>query len=411
MNNQGDVAWSQLATSTKLTQAMFYRDGASHFLPGSDDDFKMSTAVNLSEALSSSDNVWVVGSASKNNALLDRRAQPWSIPAANDLPVGIAVLDLGAATPQPASGQAGPVKSPQQSYAYGIARSGSSLFVVGSAREYVRADSLPQPILWRVSTSSAMSVSSAQLLPLPTYTNIPANDDPNTSLSGTYTNGVVRDIAARPEGGYWACGNVAAPRIYSEAYCWQLDANGNASSPIAVNIGTRPLATSMVSRVRTLPIGQGGADQSVVIGSSLGTDGTWRGWAYNLSTKQRISDDFSFSSDMDAMAHDAAGIVYQGTSGLAYGLMVGGIRATMSVFNDGTLPVSVPLRGIERKMLLAGIAENGRDDGQVCAIDDDSPPRFRRPVRSSGSDEPRRPISAGTRWHTAGSTQRVGQSA
>lgn len=280
------------------------------------------------------------------------------------------MLDLSTAIPT------GATAAPQQSAAYGLASStAGSIFVVGSARQKVDRDHLPKPALWTVNTSGAMSITGAVLLPLPTYSNIPANDAPNEGLSGTYTNGVVRDIVAG-DGGFWACGNVAAPRIYAEAYCWKLDANGNASTPIRVGIGAgQPLATTTVSRVRTLPIGANGAPQSVVIGSALGTDGKWKGWVYNLSTNAPISTDFGFSGETDAMAHDAAGIRYSNGTSLAYGMMVGGISASMSIFNDGTLPVSYPLRGIERRMLLVGATQPSLPDmGQVCAIQDDSAP-------------------------------------
>lgn len=347
VNSDGDVFWSDLVVPTagEETHAKFSLDGqlsSGVRLPVLDSE-RSSVAVNLTDR-DANGTVWVVGSDSKTNALVDRKALLWrvgihagNISTAASLNLAQRVLPIGTLKADVA---------PQQSFAYGIAEIADGLLVVGSARARVSRDFFLYPVVWRVNTATNAFDGAVLSMPLG-------------------NNGVVRDIAAHPTAGFWACGNESAPGAYSQAVCWQLDASGNEvlGSRIVLNLGTTALATSIVNRVRTIPVGPGGAQESVAVGTLMTTDGKWKGWVYNLTAGNAanvLNDSFGLDENHDAMVFDVASLTYLDGAAKRYGMMVGGMSATLT--NNGSAggpPTAAPLRGIERRMLIQGAKDSG----------------------------------------------------
>lgn len=367
VNSTSDVAWSALSPARNDSQAQFYspEQGPQPILVLPAETSNTSRAVGLTDRDASGD-VWVVGAASTDAKLLDSRAIAWKLD-----PNGVGEqLILEQVELSEASFNVGAVA---QSYATSILAIGDGAhFVVGSARKQVSRDSLPKPMLWRFTEGSngVVTINDTQELPL------------RSALGNGVVTGIAQGAAANT---IWACGNTAEPQEYATATCWNVDRNATGGQkPLFVFQEAHVLqslpsgvATSMVSRVRTLAIGSNGALETVVVGSAMTDEPTprWFGWVYNLSTKAFWSD-LGLVQGAESMASDVAAIAYVEEGGAAassHGMIVGGVSATVASTSGilGDNPVNVntmALRGAEHRVLFHGVS----DAGLTCNVNEES---------------------------------------
>lgn len=375
INDDGDVAWTAWGGNT--TTAKFFRDGQPHDLTSSQND---SWAVSISERVQDGSDtvVGVAGSEASSQRLTDRSALLWEVRWASNGAPASTRIDLGAVTDKLEDGKEGTV---QQSAAYGVlARQGAAnrYYVGGFARDKVNSQTFPQPVIWTVGDAGTANPSISQdTLPL-------------IHPSATHGSGYVAGIAQNGNK-IWACGNSTGDNAYNQATCWDISAGPGSATVynqlntdlISSNGFSGNVVSSMIHRVRTVPIGPNGASHTVAVGAALvGSGGShqWKGFVYDLdgSSGDRLYKDLNLTSENETLAYDVAALTYVGNDNgvqtTSHGMIIAGISSTASPAELGGLeggPVdadTTKMTGVNRRMTLSGIT----DDGQVCAINDDS---------------------------------------
>lgn len=370
INDHGDVAWSAITSGYAHGAAQIYSDGVGSWpLPVSPSGTSaVSTATSITERIHgpTSQHVMVVGSASTDTRQLDRRALVWKVVLGTGGPNLAYQVELSSAFTAP------PMK---QTIANGIVQtSPTSFIVVGSSRKQVSSAELPKPTYWAFADDGmtySLSASNARRL----------------EVSGANGNGILIDVAKAPNA-VWACGNAASGGAYARATCWDIDQN-KTGVPSALDIFSQAsvvaalppnVASSVVNRVRTLPIGSAGAEQTVVVGSAMvqlgPTTFRWFGWTYNLTTNEFWSN-FDLSAGADNMAFDVTSMAYPvvGSAGYARGMVVAGSSATVTTPEfttpNGTKPMLFdqgPLRATTYRQMINAV----RADGVTCNVNDES---------------------------------------
>lgn len=205
----------------------------------------------------------------------------------------------------------------------------------------------------------------------------------------TNGSGYVSSIAENIEtGATWACGNATgSTSAYNQAACWNLTSGAALNEQMLTDLRSsdgfseNTLVSSMVHRVRVVPMGANGAERTVAVGAALvGTaaGAKWQAWLYVLDaqgSEKRLYKDLSFTGDNETFAYDVAGLEYATSDTTSsYGMIIAGISNTVGSnlpeggLDDGITPPVSAMRGVERRLMTSGIT----DDGQVCMIQDDS---------------------------------------
>jgi len=376
INDEGDVAWTAWdgTSGNQATTAKFYNAAnPTHTLAGTANS---SWAVGISEQVTDGGNtvVGIAGSTASSQRLTDRSAVLWDVRGPHSSVATSKLIDLGAVT----NGTNGPV---QQSAAYGVlARQGNAnnYYVGGFARDKVNSQTFPQPVIWTVSDAGTANPSiSHHTLPL-------------IHPSATHGSGYVADIAQNGSK-IWACGNSTGNNAYNQATCWDIS-GGPGSATVYNQLNTDLISSagfsgnvvsSMIHRVRTVPIGPNGALRTVAVGAALvGSGGShqWKGFVYDLDGTggNRLYKDLNLTGENETLAYDVAALTYVGNNNgvqtTSHGMIIAGISSTASPAELGGLqggPVgadTTKMTGVNRRMTLSGITDNG----QVCAINDDS---------------------------------------
>lgn len=377
INDDADVAWTAWdgTSGNQATTAKFYNAAnPNHTLNGA---ASSSWAVGITEHVTDGGNtvVGIAGSTASSQRLTDRSAVLWDVrwSGANGVATS-KLIDLGAVT----NGTNGPV---QQSAAYGVlARQGNAnnYYVGGFARDKVNSQTFPQPVIWTVGNAGTANPSiSHDTLPL-------------IHPSATHGSGYVAGIAENGSK-IWACGNSTGDNVYNQATCWDISGGPGSATVynqlntdlISSNGFSGNLVSSMIHRVRTVPIGPNGALRTVAVGAALVASGgshQWKGFVYNLdeTSGNRLYKDLNLTGENETLAYDVAALTYVGNDNgvqtTSHGMIIAGISSTASPAELGGLqggPVgadTTKMTGVNRRMTLSGITDNG----QVCAINDDS---------------------------------------
>lgn len=372
LNSDGDAAWTSWDGSTVMRAQAYSASKGAEVLGATN---RVSQAIGVSAR--DGNRLWIVGVEGSNLKRLDDQAMMWEINASTGKKIVANTLNIGAATNKSAG--AGTV---QQSAAYGMERIGTSkeYFVVGFARDKVSNATLADPTVWVVDNSGTPAVKATKRL--------------DGLLTGTGASGVVTDVASNTSTNKtWACGHTVQSTggslPYVQATCWTLARNGStitAEGPDAqLNTDLKSssgfgnnVVTSLIHRVRTVPLGANGELHTVAIGMAMvGTSASnyaWRGFVYDLDSGT-IWKDFALASNAETMAYDAAGIEYMDGAGSSYGLDVVGVSRTASGGSNNVLapgPTGVStgaLRGTSTRNLVAGTHTNA---ATTCNIDGDS---------------------------------------
>src|SRR5690625_428793 len=386
VNDEGDVAWTQWDQSigsnvtNNATRARFYNDANDLLLPSASSAW----AVGVSQRVTNGDNtvVAIAGSQASSQRMTDRSAMLWSVSwltAGNGAATAIDV-NLGEHTPKLAQGATGTV---QQSAAYAVhvpPGSNANTYTVGGfARDKVDKSTYPQPVIWEVSQATSNPVISRQALTLL---------HPTAAVGSGYVASIAYNSDTHTT---WACGNSTGNNAYNQATCWDISA-GPASASVYDQLNndlissagfSANVVSSMIHRVRTVPIGPNGALRTVAVGAALvGSGGShqWKGFVYDLDGTggDRLYKDLNLTSENETLAYDVAALTYVGNDNgvqtTSHGMIIAGISSTAPAATLGGLqggPVgadTTKMTGVNRRMTLSGIADNG----QVCAINDDS---------------------------------------
>lgn len=379
INDEGDVAWTAWdgAAGDQATTAKFYNAAnPDHVLISSANS---SWAVEITPQVQDGSNrvVGIAGSQASSQRLTDRSAVLWDVrwPSSSNGTATSKAIDLGAQTAKLESGASGTV---QQSAAYGVlARQGNAnnYYVGGFARDSVSKDSFPQPVIWTVNDANSSSTSiAASSLPIL---------NPGASVGSGYVSSIAQNGNV-----IWACGNSTGSNAYNQATCWNIS-GGPASATTHTQLNTdlisssgfgSGVASSMIHRVRVVPLGPSGQLRTVAVGSALvgaGANRQWKGFVYDLDNGT-LYKDLNLTGQNETLAYDVAALTYQGndngTPVTSRGMIIAGISSTASPAELGGLqggPVGADvtkMTGVNRRMTLSGITDNG----QVCAINDDS---------------------------------------
>lgn len=385
INDDGDVAWTawdntQLSgTTDNATQAYFWSHGESLRL-SSPQQSSWAVGITPRHTDGALSRVLISGSNATSQTLTDRQAILWNVQWNQGQSPTRTAINLHELTPAHDPTNQPPI---QQSAAYGVlsrSTSGHHALVGGFARDKINRTTLPQPILWELpDLLSAPEIAQSAYLPLL---------NPSAELGSGYVSSIAYNSTTDET---WACGNsTGADGAYNQATCWDIS-QGPASAQIfqQLNIdlqstggfGVSP-TTSMVHRVRALPLSSSGGYQTIAVGAALiptANGPKWKGWVYNLDTGTLHKELGLTAADHETFAYDVAGIEYE-LGGLVVfgsklrGLIVAGISSTTASAGDmgglsgGITPPTTSMRGVERRTLQTGIT----DSGQVCAIQDDT---------------------------------------
>lgn len=386
INNDGDAAWTawnatlRANVTDNATQAYFWSQGEPLRLSAPE---QSSWAVGITRRHTddATTRVLIAGSRASSQKLTDRKAILWNVQWNQGQSPTRQEINLAPLTPRFDHDN---TRAIQQSAAYGVLSRSTTAhhaWIGGYARDQINRNTFPQPILWEFpDLLTTPETAHATYLPL---------IHPSAELGSGYVSSIAYNSTTEET---WACGNTTGSNgAYNQATCWNIT-QGPASAEVyqQLNIdlqstggfGVSP-TTSMVHRVRAIPLGSTGEQQTIAVGAALiptAHGPKWKGWVYNLDTGALHKDLGLTTADHETFAYDVAGLAYE-PGGLVIfnakhrGLMVAGISSTtasagdLGGLSDGLTPPSVAsMRGVERRMPQTGLIDNG----QVCAIDDDT---------------------------------------
>lgn len=245
--------------------------------------------------------------------------------------------------------------TPVQSAAYAVARSSTSptsVIVGGYVRDRVSATTLSKPVVW----TGAPGALVAKVMDV-----------------DTNGYGIVYGVADDGVGNQQACGSHGAGGAYAFAACWN-PVSGERTM-LSLSKPGKTIASSVVRRVRTIPLGAAGT-ATFAVGTVAYSTGESEGFVYRLAGPSSILETQwvdGVAANSSSMVMDLSETSFPGPSaGTDYGMVAIGMGATTATVGYETIMDSTGLSG----HVYHGISKTFlpmRDvEGGVCDIQDET---------------------------------------